>query len=136
MFPMAPAMIREKLSTNPKGTFFFHKVDKYHPSAPTATILKILRMYLPKLVPSSNPNAIPLFSTKWIINQFLAMMNSSPSIIWVLTQIFKIWSARRIIKMIRSDLYLTFISNILLLKIRVYPIHPDLKTFLPLPAIN
>ena len=58
-------------------------------------ILKMDNAILPLSPPNSMPKAIPLFSVKWMMNQFPNTANSWPKYILVLIQIFSTWSAMR-----------------------------------------
>jgi hypothetical protein len=71
----------------------------------------MLRIYFPVLLPNSNPNAIPLFSIKWRMNQFLKTTISSPGTRCVLIHILRTWSTSNTNRMRRIDFVLLLIGN-------------------------
>ena len=88
MFPAAPAQMRHIIVRYPHLTFRRMSETIYQMMNPTATIRKSDRK---SFDPSSIPHAIPRFSMNWMRNQG-AMTICSPSVMWVLTHIFIIWS--------------------------------------------
>ena len=92
MLPTAPANIIAIVNTKPNGysLFFMSLMSKYTRNA-TATKRKPVRK---SLLPSSIPNAIPLFSMKRIWHQSPKTEKPPPKGILVFTAIFINWSIK------------------------------------------
>ncbi len=94
ILPKAPARISDTQIISPIEALDLTRVIRYQQIATIATKRNILRINLPIEPPNSMPKAMPLFSVKWMINQ-LVILNSWPSTMCVLIQIFITWSINK-----------------------------------------